>query len=85
MLLANVPAIVKAFSDKETAFDIATTYDKASVSMAHTQFEADIRLTFAPEGVTVTAYSADHAPFELFSPTYNNFVPHNLVALRLHN
>jgi hypothetical protein len=85
MLLANVPAIVKAFTNKETAFDIAAEYSKASVSMAHTQFEADIQLTFAPEGVTVTAYTPDTQPFELFSPAYNNFTPHNLIALRLHN
>ena len=85
MLLPNVPAIVKALSDKETAFDIATTYSKASVSMAHTQFEADIQITFSPKGVTLTAYTDHSQPLELFSPTYNNFVPHNLVALRLHN
>lgn len=78
--ILNRNQIIELGQSTEALFDFMNA-DKVYVETSHTHFTGEPRVTLNPEGNTVSVISEEHGQVDIFSPTYNNFLPHNLIAI----
>jgi hypothetical protein len=55
--------------------------DEIYVETSHVHFKGEPRVTLDPKGNTLSVISPEHGAVEIFSPSYNNYLPHNLIAI----
>lgn len=74
--------IISLGHDTAKLFDLMDA-DKVTLMMAHQHISGEPRVTLSPTGNTLSVITKQYGEVEFFSPTYNNFLPHNLVAIEI--
>lgn len=57
--------------------------DKVTLMLSHQHISGEPRVTLNPAGNTLSIITKEFGEVEFFSPTFNNFLPHNLVAIEI--
>jgi uncharacterized protein (DUF2345 family) len=80
MTILNRNQIIALGQSTTDLFDFMEA-DKVYVETSHIHFTGEPRVTLNPKGNTISVISEEHGEVEIFSPAYNNFLPHNLIAI----
>lgn len=80
MTILTRPDIVKLGQSTPDIFDFMNA-DEIYVETSHIHFKGEPRATLSDKGNTLSVISAEHGEVEIFSPSYNNYLPHNLIAI----
>lgn len=81
MKILDRHAVIALGSDFYQLMDFMEA-DEVYVETSHVHFKGEPRVTLnGVKGNTVSVISKEHGEVEIYSPAYNNFLPHNLVAV----
>lgn len=80
--ILNRDQIIALGHSTEEIFDFMQA-DQIYVETSHKHFSGEPRATLDPKGNTLSVITEEFGAVEIFSPSYNNYLPHNLVAIHL--
>lgn len=80
MKILDRPAIVALGTSTADIFDFMNA-DEIYVETAHVHFKGEPRATLSPTGNILTVITEEYGEFPIFSGDFNNYLPHNLVAI----
>lgn len=81
MTILNREQIISVGKSLPAIFEFMDA-DEIYVETSHTHFKGEPRAILDPvKGNTLSVISKDHGEVEIFSPSYNNYLPHNLIAI----
>jgi len=80
MTILTRPEIISLGQSTSDIFDFMAA-DEIYVETSHLHFKGEPRATLSPAGNTLSVISAVHGEVTIFDPAYNNYLPHNLVAI----
>jgi hypothetical protein len=80
MTILNRNQIIELGQSTLDLFDFMEA-DKVYVETSHLHFTGEPQVTLDPKGNTLSVISKEHGKVDIFSPTYNNYLPHNLIAI----
>lgn len=83
MTILNREQIISVGKSLPAIFEFMNA-DEVYVETSHIHFKGEPRATLdTVKGNTLSVISPEHGEVVIFSHTYNNYLPHNLVAVHI--